>query len=172
MPATGRPGPSWTVDSARQCLGHFAVLRNVRPGERIEVRGSDGLVGGYRVTGRRSHAKAQGLPADVFDQSVAPRLALITCTGHFDRSRRSYDDLVAYAVPDGPPLRAYRTAGESPTPGEAHRSPAAELVVAGERTGCRPICSFCVSVGLERPRVWVPHPGHARDMGGRPQGGP
>jgi hypothetical protein len=88
------------VDSAAQGLGYFAALRDLQPGDRVEVRGSDGQAWWFAVTGRRSYSKARGLPGPVFDQSVTTRLVLITCTGRFNRSRHSYEDnLVVFAVP-------------------------------------------------------------------------
>jgi hypothetical protein len=90
------------IDSATQGIGYFAALRDVAPGASVTVRGSDGRTREFLVTGRRTYAKARGLPPGVFDQQVALRLVLITCTGRFDQGRRSYDDnLVVYAVPAG-----------------------------------------------------------------------
>ena len=88
------------VDSADQGLGYFVALREVRPGARVDVRGTDGGTRHYVVTGRRSYSKSVGLPGEIFDQSVVTRLVLITCTGRFDRVARSYEDnLVVFAVP-------------------------------------------------------------------------
>jgi hypothetical protein len=88
------------VDSAKQGRGYFADLRDVTPGQHITVEGSDKSVRNYVVTGRRNYQKSEGLPASVFDQAVQARLVLITCTGPFDTTARSYkDNLVVYAVP-------------------------------------------------------------------------
>jgi hypothetical protein len=90
------------VDSAQQGLGYFAALRDLRPGQQVQLRADDHRMWSFVVTGRRSYVKAQGLPGSVFDQSVATRLVLITCTGRFDPGRHSYEDnLVVYAVPVG-----------------------------------------------------------------------
>ena len=88
------------VDSAAAGLGVFAVLRDVAVGERVLLRGADGRLLGYRVTGRRQAGKA-ALPADLFAPGGPPRLALVTCGGRFDRATRHYtDNVVVYAVPD------------------------------------------------------------------------
>ncbi len=88
------------VDSAASGLGVFAVLRDVAVGERVQLRGADGRLLSYRVTGRRQAGKA-ALPADLFAPGGPPRLALVTCGGRFDRAARHYtDNVVVYAVPD------------------------------------------------------------------------
>ena len=71
------------VDSAASGLGVFAVLRDVAVGERVQLRGADGRLLGYRVTGRRQAGKA-ALPPDLFAPGGPPRLALVTCGGRFD----------------------------------------------------------------------------------------
>ena len=87
------------VDSAASGLGVFAVLRDVAVGERVLLRGADGRLIGYQVTGRRQAGKA-ALPADLFTPGGPPRLALVTCGGRFDRATRHYtDNVVVYAVP-------------------------------------------------------------------------
>ena len=87
------------VDSAASGLGVFAVLRDVAVGERVLLRGADGRLLGYQVTGRRQAGKA-ALPADLFAPGGPPRLALVTCGGRFDRATRHYtDNVVVYAVP-------------------------------------------------------------------------
>jgi hypothetical protein len=87
------------VDSARQGLGAFGTLRHVPVGTRVRI--SDGGRSlSFVVTGRRSYAKSQGLPASLYVQDVGLRLVLITCTGPFDAAKRSYEDnLVLYAAP-------------------------------------------------------------------------
>jgi Sortase domain len=90
------------VDTAADGLGYLAALATVDIGAVIDLRGEDGVTRHYRVTGRRSYDKEQGLPASVFDQRVQPRLAVITCAGRFEPATRSYQsNLVVYAVPAG-----------------------------------------------------------------------
>ena len=87
------------VDSAASGLGVFAVLRDVAVGERVLLRGADGRLLTYQVTGRRQAGKA-ALPADLFAPGGPPRLALVTCGGRFDRATRHYtDNVVVYAIP-------------------------------------------------------------------------
>jgi hypothetical protein len=60
---------------------------------------SDGVVRRFTVTTVRSYPKAE-LPRDVFELATTPRLVIITCGGHFNRSTRQYiDNIVAYAEP-------------------------------------------------------------------------
>jgi hypothetical protein len=88
------------VDSARQGLGAFSHLRDIKPGSRVRLIAASGRARTFVVTGRRSYSKAAGLPSALFEQSVPLRLVLITCTGQFDPVAHSYEDnLVVYAVP-------------------------------------------------------------------------
>jgi hypothetical protein len=88
------------VDSARQGLGVFSHLRDLTPGTRVRVAAASGAARTFVVTGRRSYPKSNGLPAALFDQRVALRLVLVTCTGRFDPEKRTYEDnLVVYAAP-------------------------------------------------------------------------
>ena len=91
------------VDSGSQGKGYLAALRELPVGARIVLRGVGGAGAPDRtfaVAARRTYLKSEGLPASVFDQSVQARLVLITCTGPFDPTTRSYpDNLVVYAVP-------------------------------------------------------------------------
>jgi hypothetical protein len=87
------------VDSARQGLGAFAVLRKVPVGTHVRLSGG-GSSRSFVVTGRRSYAKSTGLPSSLYTQDVGLRLVLVTCTGAFDPVKRSYaDNLVVYAAP-------------------------------------------------------------------------
>lgn len=87
------------IDDAEQGLGAFARLRDVRPGNRLTVLGSDGRTRRYSVVAREVFVKTR-VPLDrLFARDGAPRLTLITCGGSFDRSARSYrDNIVVTAV--------------------------------------------------------------------------
>lgn len=92
------------VDTARAGAGAlFQVgLGNVRVGTEVVVTTAGGAHVTYRVYAQRVYTKAFGLPADVFGQTGAPRLVLITCGGRFDAAHHSYDDnVVVYARPIG-----------------------------------------------------------------------
>jgi LPXTG-site transpeptidase (sortase) family protein len=91
------------VDAPRQGLGYFERLLRIRPGATITLRG-EGHRASYRVVAVDAVFKdALSASSRAFDQHGAHRLVLITCTGTFDRSTRSYDqNLVVTAEPTGP----------------------------------------------------------------------
>lgn len=88
------------VDSSRG-PAIFYRLTKLRPGDKIQVRRSDGSVAAFVVYGTRQYAK-QAFPADiVYAPSPRSEIRLITCTGTFDQGRRSYlDNFVVYAALD------------------------------------------------------------------------
>jgi hypothetical protein len=89
------------VDSARYGLGAFAALGHTPIGARAELTGLDGQRYAYRVVARRAYPRSE-LPADLFSAGGAPRLALITCAGSYDRRAHRYaKNLVLYAIPTG-----------------------------------------------------------------------
>ena len=78
--------------------GALFRLTDLRAGDTMTVATASGRRVTYAVTGRRAVAKTAGLPSDVFSLDTAPRLAVITCGGAFDRATRSYrDDIVVFA---------------------------------------------------------------------------
>jgi hypothetical protein len=86
------------VDSARGGPGALFGLRELRPGDRVQLRTDHGTHD-YQVRALRSFRKIS-LPPEVFSTEGQPRLVLITCGGTFDQHTREYtDNLVAYAVP-------------------------------------------------------------------------
>ena len=88
------------IDSAVLGEGALFRLAELEPGDPVEVRSTTGTVVHYQVQARRVYEKSQGLPAEVFDQEVTPRLVLISCGGPFDSEARTYpDNIVVYAVP-------------------------------------------------------------------------
>lgn len=88
------------VDSAVHGLGAMWSLRFARPGELIHVGLSQGSTLQYRIVAVRAYPKAS-LPPTLFTGPVgAPRLALITCGGTFDRATGHYQsNVVVWAVP-------------------------------------------------------------------------
>jgi hypothetical protein len=79
--------------------GVFRDLADLRPGDTVTVELADGTAQEYRITGLSQHPKSE-LPPELWARDGAPRLALVTCGGSFDWSRRSYDDnVVAWAEP-------------------------------------------------------------------------
>lgn len=88
------------VDSAKYGLGPFAKLKGLSPGTEIVVTVEGGERVRYAVESVTSFPKAQLPLAEVFDRAGAPRLALITCGGQFDRSAFRYsDNVVVIALP-------------------------------------------------------------------------
>ena len=96
---TGTAVVAGHVDSALAGLGAFAALRDTDVGDPVTVRAADGTAREFVVTDVLEFGK-QNLPAELFTRDGPPRLALITCTGAFDRERGSYaDNLVVLAAP-------------------------------------------------------------------------
>jgi len=87
------------VDTAAAGPGALFHLRDLPPGAAIGLATSDSGVLTYTVTAVRTYPKAE-LPPDVFRPAAAPRLVIVTCGGHFNRTTRQYiDNIVAYAEP-------------------------------------------------------------------------
>jgi sortase (surface protein transpeptidase) len=99
-PAPGQPGLAVIaghVDS-RSGPAVFYRLRELRPGDQLQVQRADGTRLRFVVDTTRSFPKA-GFPTDaVFGPTPAAELRLVTCAGSFDRARGSYrDNLVVFA---------------------------------------------------------------------------
>lgn len=100
----GSPAGSTVVDGhidTPQGRGVFYHLKDVQADDRIVVTVAGGATVTYRVTERRTFAKAAGLPAEVFGDARGPhRLVLITCGGTYDVAQATYEDnVVVTAVP-------------------------------------------------------------------------
>ncbi len=91
------------VDSvASGGTGPFVRLGDVRPGDRVEVALADGSVRAYAVERVERFPKSQARWPDVFTRDGAPRLALVTCGGAFDRATGHYtDNVLVIAAPVG-----------------------------------------------------------------------
>jgi len=97
----GEAGPTVLVghvDAASQGTGAFRALLEAVPGDRIQVKMSDGSLHEYAVTARRTYLK-EAVPLDgIFGEGDG--LRLITCSGDFDLATRSYEsNVVIYASP-------------------------------------------------------------------------
>jgi len=105
-PQPGQLGPAVIAGHVDSRTGPavFYRLRDLHPGDQIRVVRADHRVVRFRVESLASFPK-QALPDDaVFGATTTPALRLITCTGSFDWSKRSYrDNLVVSAtrVADG-----------------------------------------------------------------------
>ena len=94
---TGSPAPGATgsaviaghVDS-HAGPGVFFRLRLLRPGDRVYVRQSGGLLAVFAVTSVRLYAKSDFPATDVYGPAPAPQLRLVTCGGVFDAALGSY----------------------------------------------------------------------------------
>jgi hypothetical protein len=99
-PMPGRVGPAVIaghVDS-RSGPAVFYRLRELEPGDRIEVHGDQGRVV-FEVRSLEQHAKDEFPTERVYGGTPGPELRLITCGGVFDRDERSYrDNVIVYAT--------------------------------------------------------------------------
>jgi hypothetical protein len=111
--APGEPGTAVIaghVDSRTQGRGAFWSLRDLVPGDVIDVEHADGTSTRWQVESVVRYPKTDIPIVDIFTFEGDERLALITCGGEFDRSSRSYlDNYVVTAVP-------LRTAVGGPAP--------------------------------------------------------
>ncbi|PPK67552.1 class F sortase [Actinokineospora auranticolor] len=100
--APGDPGPAVLaghVDS-RNGPAVFARLRELRPGDLVEVRRSDGADAVFAVDTVQRHPKDAFPTGAVYGPVPGAALRLITCGGVFDRRRSSYrDNVVVFASP-------------------------------------------------------------------------
>ena len=77
----------------------FYRLRDLRPGDGIEVTTAGGTVARYAVERTEQVAKDAFPTFAVFGATPDDVLRLVTCAGEFDRGARSYtDNLVVHAV--------------------------------------------------------------------------
>jgi sortase (surface protein transpeptidase) len=93
----GRPGargPTVLMGHVDSTAGPavFHDLRELGPGDVVEVGLADGSTARYAVAGTEQVAKGRFPTAAVFGASATDVLRLITCTGDFDRGARSYTD--------------------------------------------------------------------------------
>ncbi len=97
----GDPGPAVLpghVDSRRGPAVFFR-LRDLGPGDEVSVRGADGVTVVYTVERSANYAKTSFPTDEVYGPTERPTLRLVTCSGRFDRSSRSYEqNLVVYAT--------------------------------------------------------------------------
>ncbi|MBM7805421.1 hypothetical protein JOD57_001258 [Geodermatophilus bullaregiensis] len=104
----GRPGargPTVLLGHVDSTAGPavFHDLRDLGPGDVVEVTVADGSVARYEVVGTEQFPKDEFPTAAVFGATADDVLRLVTCTGAFDRGARSYvDNLVVTAARSTP----------------------------------------------------------------------
>lgn len=90
----GEPGPSVVVghvDSAAQGPGVFYRLKELVPGDLIEIDRSDGSLATFRVTDLELVLKTQFPTEKVYGSVEGSKLRLITCGGAFNPSTHHYE---------------------------------------------------------------------------------
>ncbi|WP_461472688.1 class F sortase [Microbacterium sp. HJ5] len=88
------------VDAPRYPIGPFSRLRELSPGELIEVTDASGRAHRYGLATVTYYPKADLPVAELFARSGARDLVLITCGGEFDPGTGRYaDNVVAVARP-------------------------------------------------------------------------
>ncbi|GAA1383958.1 class F sortase [Pseudonocardia kongjuensis] len=94
------PGPTVLLGHVDSRAGPavFFDLRDLGPGDVIEVGRSDGTVEEYVVERTQQMPKDEFPTFEVFGATSSDVLRLVTCAGEFDRGERSYiDNLVVHA---------------------------------------------------------------------------
>jgi sortase (surface protein transpeptidase) len=94
-------------DGSSVILGHvdnytgpsvFFSIKDLRPGDEIEIGRADGTVAAFAVDGVQAVSKALFPTSAVYGKVPYPGLRLITCGGPFDPARGRYlDNIVVYA---------------------------------------------------------------------------
>lgn len=96
-PTPGELGPAVLlghVDSAEAGPAVFFRLGDLRRGDTATVRRSDGTAAVFTVDRVEEYAKASFPTLRVFGNTTRAELRLITCGGHFDPHKGSYQDNV------------------------------------------------------------------------------
>ena len=96
----GQVGPAVIAGHVDSKIGPavFFRLRELRPGDTVQVERADGARLRFVVEQARSFPKATFPTAEVFGPAPWAALRLVTCGGDFDRARGSYrDNLVVFA---------------------------------------------------------------------------
>lgn len=96
----GEAGPAVVVGhvDSWQGPGVFSRLRELRPGDTIDVPRSDGTVARFAVDSVERFEKSAFPTGRVYGPTAGPALRLVTCGGPFDPQTRSYvDNVVVFA---------------------------------------------------------------------------
>jgi sortase (surface protein transpeptidase) len=98
-PAPGERGPAVLLGHYDTQAGPavFHQVPNLRPGDRIEIRRTDGSTVNYRVRELRQAPK-DAFPTDaVYGDTVNPQLRLITCGGVLQSNGHYSDNIIVFA---------------------------------------------------------------------------
>ncbi|AUG76157.1 class F sortase [Kitasatospora sp. MMS16-BH015] len=98
-PTPGQIGPAVLLGHLDTHKGPavFSRLRELRPGDRIDIRRQDGSTVGYRVRELKQYPKAE-FPTDlVYGNTDTPQLRLITCGGTLGGNGHYTDNIIALA---------------------------------------------------------------------------
>jgi hypothetical protein len=101
-PRPGEDGPAVIAGHVDSTSGPavFFRLHDLRAGDEVSVTRADHSVVRFVINRLEQFPKAAFPTAEVFGATPGPTLRLITCTGAFDETARSYlDNLVAFATP-------------------------------------------------------------------------
>ena len=101
-PRPGENGPAVIAGHVDSTSGPavFFHLRDLRAGDKVLVTRADHSVVHFVIDRLQSFPKASFPTGAVFAPTPVPALRLITCTGPFDETARSYlENLVAFASP-------------------------------------------------------------------------
>lgn len=96
----GEPGPAVLVGHVDNKTGPavFFRLKEVRPGDEVQITRSDGMRVVYVVERLASAPKGNFPTLEVYGPTEARTLRLITCAGRFDRRQGAYtENLIVYA---------------------------------------------------------------------------
>jgi hypothetical protein len=90
----GDPGPAIIAGHVDSYKGPavFYDLGELKTGDTVLVTRADRSVLKFVVDSKAQYPKAHFPTAEVYGPTPTPELRLITCTGIFDRSKRSYED--------------------------------------------------------------------------------
>jgi LPXTG-site transpeptidase (sortase) family protein len=103
-PVPGQLGPAIIVGhvNTRRGPAVFSRLRELKRGDKIQVRRSDGVVAEFTVDGVEQVGKTTFPTSRVYGNSSVAALRLITCGGVFNAKARSYtDNIIVYATLSG-----------------------------------------------------------------------
>jgi LPXTG-site transpeptidase (sortase) family protein len=100
-PAPGAIGPAVILGhiNGNGKQGVFARLNQLKPGDQIKVKRADNKTAVFTVTKLQQVPKAQFPTQLIYGDTPDAQLRLISCTGVFDKSKRSYqDNIVVFAT--------------------------------------------------------------------------